>query len=73
MSWAMFDECSLMHSSGATITLVCGTWQQPIEINPKIPDVIDAVDQADLIRQGIYFARQQSDQHARAWGSSPPK
>ena len=60
MSWSLFDGSHLRHTNGSLITLVSGTWQEPLEINPQIPDSITAVDQAHLIRQGLIFARQRA-------------
>ncbi|MFL0805236.1 MAG: hypothetical protein K6L81_16100 [Agarilytica sp.] len=58
MGWSLSEGCKLRHTNGAKITLVSGTWQRPQEIYPKIPDFIEADDQARLIRQGIGYARQ---------------
>ena len=60
MGWSLFEGGSLQHTNGSQITLVSGTWQNPLEINPKMPDCLNAVEQAKLIRQGLIYARQQS-------------
>ncbi len=59
MGWSLLEECKLGHSNGARIELVSGTWQRPVEIYPRIPECISADEQAQLIRQGIVFARAQ--------------
>jgi len=66
MGWSLLDNCNLCHSNGAKIRLVSGTWTQPEEINPKIPESINAVEQAQLIRQGIVFARERTSVHLRS-------
>lgn len=60
MSWSIFDNTYLSHTNGTQIKLVCGTWLEPVEINPRIPDSIDAVEQTNLIKQGLLFARNNS-------------
>lgn len=60
MSWSIFNNTHLSHTNGAQIHLICGTWQKPVEINPKMPESFDAVEQAKLIKQGLVFARNKS-------------
>lgn len=58
MGWTLPESCMLRHTNGAQITLVSGTWQKPVEIYPKMPECLNADDQARLILQGIGYARQ---------------
>ncbi len=64
MGWSLAEERKLRHSNGAHITLLSGTWQIPGEINPQLPESISAVEQAQLIQQGIYFAREVQQSHS---------
>ena len=57
MGWSLLENSKLRHSNGAHIELVSGTWQRPVEIYPRIPECMSADEQAQLIRQGIVFAR----------------
>lgn len=57
MGWSMTDKRNLRHINGALITLVSGTWRQPEEIHPRMPECLSALQQAELIRQGLGYAR----------------
>lgn len=55
MSWRFKHDRRIEHPDGHFIELICGTWEEPLEIQARTRDV-GAIEQARLTREGLTFA-----------------
>ena len=56
MSWKKTSSRVIEHTQGYQITLLAGTWKEPMDIAPSFPKSLKAYELATLIRQGLSFA-----------------
>lgn len=55
-SWRFLSATLIEHESGFKLELEAGSWQDPAELNPVIPDDMLVRDAALMLREGLLFA-----------------
>lgn len=55
-TWRFLSANSIEHDSGFRLELESGSWYDPLELNPVIPQDMSVRDAALLLREGLLFA-----------------
>ena len=55
-TWRFLSATVIEHESGFRLELEAGSWHDPSELNPVIPDDMLVRDAALMLREGLLFA-----------------